>query len=489
MVANSKTHQYDVFEDVYVFQESNKYDIYSFFPYEGGRCGDNLEAVLVNQCYSENAVELANNIDLFPNKGPTSFAGCSVAVLNNDKEPYEININKNTDLYQSTGFKFRGLKREYLRLATDVMKMEIQEITENICSISVWNIHGVCIALQNAINNHIFEASIPYIFDAFKWYVPCTKSVLKMERILAVFNLSVWLTVLSVVLITGLVFWFSAKCSYRSVVRESHSYKTVIRCMCNVWCIMMGVPVSEMPRTSRVRAVFCLFVCFSFATSTIFQSFFMYFLVSQSSLKPLTTLENLKNSTLKYGKNDFSHRFLTNTGYKGFEGLNLEVFECPDIHKCLERLFTQGDIAVVSRKIEAEYVASQIDLPDGKLLCSLDEDILVSNQAMYVFKGDPIVGHLNVLLRRIMEAGLVDKIWSEFIFGVELRNTGKTKDVHCKVCKSNFDVFSLSHLKVAFLVLGFGHALSATVFLAEILCKYVSASVTKNSVTPFSYIH
>jgi hypothetical protein len=252
---------------------------------------------------------------------------------------------------------------------------------------------------------------------------------------------------------------------------------------------MMGVSVAEMPRTSRVRAVFWLFVCFSFATSTIFQSFFMSYLISPSSLRPLTTLEDLTNSDLKYGKNEDNHEFLTETGYEGFEVLNLDVLECPNNLKCLERLFTEGDIAVVSRKFEAEYVASQIDLPYGKLLCSLDEDIFASNQAMYVVKGDPIGGHLNVHLRHIMEAGLVDKLWSEFIFGVELRNTGKTKDIHCKVCNYNFDVFSLSHLKVAFLVLGFGHALSATVFLGEILCKWCSAAVCKNGVKPYPHIN
>jgi hypothetical protein len=202
----------------------------------------------------------------------------------------------------------------------------------------------------------------------------------------------------------------------------------------------------------------------------------------------MTTLEDLARSTLKYGKNQLNHELLTEIEYQGLERLDLEVFECPDIHKCLERLFTLGDTAVVSRKIETEYVASQIDLPDGKLLCSLDEYLLPSNQAMYVFKGDPILGKLNVLLRRIMEAGLVDKLWSEFIFVMELQNTGKTKDIHCEVCNDNFDVFSVSHLKVAFLVLGFGHALSSTVFLAEILCKWYSAAVCKNGVTQFAYI-
>jgi hypothetical protein len=87
----------------------------------------------------------------------------------------------------------------------------------------------------------------------------------------------------------------------------------------------------------------------------------------------MTTLEDLANSNLKYGKYDYNFQLLTEIEYLGLKRLDLEVFECPDIYKCLERLFTQGDIVVVSRKIEAEYVASQIDLPDGKLLCSLDE--------------------------------------------------------------------------------------------------------------------
>jgi hypothetical protein len=114
--------------------------------------------------------------------------------------------------------------------------------------------------------------------------------------------------------------------------------------------------------------------------------------------------------------------------------------------------------------------------------------MLPSNQAMYVCKGKPILGKLNVLLRRIMEAGHVDKLLSEFIFVMEFQNTGKTKDIHLKVCNYNFDVFSVSHLKVACLVLGFGHALSATVFLPEVLCKWYSASVCKNGVTQCAYI-
>jgi hypothetical protein len=206
-------------------------------------------------------------------------------------------------------------------------------------------------------------------------------------------------------------------------------------------------------------------------------------------IKPITTFEGLLNSSLKYGKNPYIHGFLSKLDYDDLERINLDVLKCPDNNKCLEHLFTHGDIAVVSPAIVAQHVASRFDVAYGKVLCSLDEYLYPSNYAMYVTKGDPILGKLNVLLGRIMEAGLIDKLWSEFIFGVELQNTGKTKDIHCEVCSDNLDVFSLSHLKVAFLVLVFGHALSATVFLGEILCKWYSAAVCKNGVTPFSYIH
>jgi hypothetical protein len=182
MVENSETHQYNVFEDVYGLPQSNKYDVYSFSPYENGRCGDNLEAVLVNQCYPENAVELSNNIDLFLNKGPHDFEGCSVTVVKNDGEPCEINVNKSTDLYQSTGFKCRGLKPEYLILATDIMNMGIHGVRDHNSSIHLWNIHHVYLIDQNGINYPILEESIPYLFDAFKWYVPCPKSVLKRKE-------------------------------------------------------------------------------------------------------------------------------------------------------------------------------------------------------------------------------------------------------------------------------------------------------------------
>jgi hypothetical protein len=489
VIAKHEPSQYDINEDMYGLVESKNFDIYSYFPYEGRRCGDNLQPVLVDRCYIEHAGELSYNTHLFPNKVPNSFAGCPVTVLMDTAEPYLVQVNKSADLYENEVLRFRGLHLEYLTHVTEVLNLSVEIVTTPDLIINSENVNKIYLLLQSGIFIDNIEASIPYIFDVFKWYVPCPKSALRTDSILEVFSFSVWLAALSIVLLTGLVFWFSAKCSYRSVVRESHSYRTVIRCMYDVWCVFMGVSVAEMPKTSRVRVVFCLFVCYSFVISTIFQSFFVSFLVSPSNLKPITTLEELLNSSLKYGKNPDIHEYLERSEYEGLERLNLDMVECPDKNKCLERLFTQGDIAVVSPTIEAQFIASRIDMAHGKVLCSLDEHLFSTNHAMYVIRGDPILGVLNIILRRCMEAGLVEKLWSEFNFVIKLQNARKSKNIPCEVCSDNFDVYSLSHLKVAFLVLGFGYALCTTVFLAEIFWKWCSATVFWYGMTPFPYIN
>jgi hypothetical protein len=481
--------QYDINGDIYGLVESKNFDIYSFFPYDGGRCGDNNQAVLVDQCYIENAGELSNDTYLFPNKFPDSFQGCLVTAVVLAAEPYAVEVNKSRSLDENGVFKFRGLDLEYLAHVTEILNLSAEIILGKEKSYNSTSVLRIQFAVQTGLYNNAVEATVPYLYDALKWYVPCPRSVVSTESIMGVFSFSVWLAALSVVLVMSLVFWFTAKSSYRSVVRESHSYRTLVRCMYDLWCVFMGVSVAEMPRTSRVRVVFFLFVCYSFVISTVFQSFFVSFLVSPSNLRSITTLEELLNSSLKYGNNPGIHGFLGRLEYDGIVNLPLDVFECPDRHRCLERLFTEGDIAVVSPAIEAQYVATRMDMEQGKVLCTLDEYLFPFNRAMYVTSGDPLLPRLNNIVVRCVEAGLVEKLWSEFIFVTRLRNAWKSNDMHCEVCSDDFVVFSLSHLKVAFLFLGFGYAVCTTVLLAEIFWKRCSATIQGRGTTPFPYIH
>jgi hypothetical protein len=92
--------------------------------------------------------------------------------------------------------------------------------------------------------------------------------------------------------------------------------------------------------------------------------------------------------------------------------------------------------------------------------------------------GRPEFHKINAVIRRCIEAGLVEKYWSVLNFKLKLLNVKKSDDTDCQDCSDMYFVFSLSHLKVAFLVLGFGHVLSVTLFVAELIFKWLSKGQT-----------
>jgi hypothetical protein len=123
MTAKSDHSHYGIHKDMHRLVESKDFDIYSCFPYEGGMCGNNVQAVLVDRCYVENSGELTYNIDLFPNKVPNNFAGCELTVFFVPGEPYVVGVNESTDLHENAHFTFRGLKIEYLLHVTEVLNL------------------------------------------------------------------------------------------------------------------------------------------------------------------------------------------------------------------------------------------------------------------------------------------------------------------------------------------------------------------------------
>jgi hypothetical protein len=71
-----------------------------------------------------------------------------------------------------------------------------------------------------------------------------------------------------------------------------------------------------------------------------------------------------------------------------------------------------------------------------------------------------------------MESGLVKKYWSQLNFEVNLRNLAAPKETGYEVRNDMYLVLSLFHLRVMFVVLGFGYMLSVAVFLCELICKW-----------------
>jgi hypothetical protein len=489
----------DVNEDMYGLVDSRNVDIYSWFPYKGNYCADNYDAVLVDQCSCETLDAFLHNVSLFPNKILRKFAGCPSTAFVEIVKPSVMLTDNYTDSDGRTVLRFAGIDVKYLSLVTEALNLTLNySICVEKCNTKNHPILIQIIAAykpQNSGTNPLlYETTIAYQFSTFKWFVPCPKSALRMEKVLSVFNSSVWFTMLPVIFLTGLAFWISVRLPLGITMKESYGYRTVIHCLYNVWCVFMGVSVPEMPRTFRVRALFIIYVWYSFAVSTIFQSFFTSFLVSPGYASRISSLEDVIHSGLKYGSNEGVDKFLRKSGYVEHDVLNLDRFECADYEKCMERIFTEGDTTFVVPTNLAQYTATLFGkTSDENMLCSLDENIFSVNVVMLFRRGHPVIESFNVVIRHCFEAGLGDKYWSDLLFNLTLQNMRKSEESECQNCSDMYFVFTLTHLRVAFVVLGFGHMLSVVVFVAELICKWLSkrrsVNVNKHETTPFPFLH
>jgi hypothetical protein len=267
-------------------------NIYTWFPYKGGHCADPVEVVLIAQCLSASNGQLNTNESLFPNKIPKNLQGCPIKVGAIIVDPYVILTENSTDTTGNAVYRFRGLEAEYLLLICEALnctlefkpvprRRDLYEGAAFVLDMLKTGEFDVGIGRLILTPLVLLAADVTIIFniDAVEWYDPCPIPMLRTEKIMGVFTPSVWLTMAAVIILTTLVFWRTSN-GPASAVTESHTYRTVLNCAYNACAAFMGVSVPQMPRTTKLRVLFFVFVCYCFAMSIVFQAFFTSFLVA-----------------------------------------------------------------------------------------------------------------------------------------------------------------------------------------------------------------
>ena len=71
------------------------------------------------------------------------------------------------------------------------------------------------------------DPSLSFDSSDLKWFVPCPKSISRVDRFLTVFDASVWLTMIIVFVLTSALFWFTANYTDRIVEIDSKKFQTI----------------------------------------------------------------------------------------------------------------------------------------------------------------------------------------------------------------------------------------------------------------------
>jgi hypothetical protein len=473
---------------------ADRLNLYSWFPFEFGTCGDSQEVYLIDEWLFENKGLFSKNAHLFPTKVPRNFMGCSLNVGVIGISPNVIMTENNTHNNGSTEYRLTGGAVEILKSIVEKMnltacflppmlKFELEtgmkmaaELDEGLSDILIG-----AIPLTPIVVTSSFEATIPYFQFDIKMLVPCPKSIHASEKILTTFSLSVWLTIGLVQLLTTAVFWCAGNGPYRSVGTETHTYQTLSNSFQNAWAVFMGVSVPRQPTASSLRVFFFLYVCFCFAISTVFQAFFVSYLVEPKYEKQLETLDDLLHSDIVYGYHPAINQFQDTLSFPEFvkflEHKKLQE-DCSDIRKCVERMVTQKGIAAVMSPLYVTYVAMEMGTVDvGKVVCSLHE-VGASTGLIFLFKkGNPLLDRFNILMRRYLEAGLMENVVTELLHLASLKGAGRFGEA----AGNQFFPFSVSHLMPAFVAFIVGTVFSSVVFIGELIVNCLCKSLKKLS--------
>jgi hypothetical protein len=206
--------------------------------------------------------------------------------------------------------------------------------------------------------------------------------------------------------------------------------------------------------------------------STVFQAFFVSYLVEPGYGEKIATFQELLDSSVNYGYNDgfhFGSRTMEYSDHLKFP-LTRRV-DCADLKTCLMRMMTDGDVATLSNPEYSKYISNELGYEgEMKSPCSLDENFIYVGLVSVFAKGNPLVNQYNTILRRVLEGGIAYRYWEQLNHEALLR--GRTKSDEDG--SSMYFVFKLSHMGAAFCVLGFGYLFSTIVCIAECLHKRFS---------------
>jgi hypothetical protein len=140
-------------------------------------------------------------------------------------------------------------------------------------------------------------------------------------------------------------------------------------------------------------------------------------------------------------------------------------------------MITKRDIATIAPLFFATYVAREMGTVDvDRIICWLDESILSGGATVLFKKGNPLLDRFNILMRRYLEAGLPEMLWTELQHRGSLRGRGRIREA----AGDGFFAFSVSHLMPAFMVLLVGTVLSTAVFIGELTVNWLCKRQGKN---------
>jgi hypothetical protein len=438
---------------VVVVQQDDLLNLYTWFPYSShDNCADVKNIVLINQWVMEGEGKFVREGSLYPYKIPSNFHGCTVNLSTRLKGGTE-------DEFYNQYFVTRNITSNYVNdISGSSSVLDIFfTFMQSLWARETEMIFGSLPLVPEEGND--IENTFPYCSLKFGWFVPCPKPLSRLQRISHIFSPSLWAAIVVVLFLVTV-----ASCCLAKESNDIRSFTTMSSALYNIWAVTVGVSVTGMPRSLRLKLLFVVFVLYCSAISTVFQTFLTSVLIDPGYEHQLTSLDEVLDSGIEFGYNE---------GTDLFFGLSSdlrqkEVFErgerCSTDVECLDKIRETGKFASFSPVWLVQNYTNIIK--DNNTICLLNaDDHIVLFITTYVQKGSLFLESLNKYITVYLESGMVGRLREYSVYiSTSIRNNIEVSD--------GYFIFTLSHLSIAFYILFCGYVLSFLLLLCEVFSHF-----------------
>jgi hypothetical protein len=458
----------------------NNLYVYSWFPIVSY---DSHDAVRAVTCSDKSLVEgkghLFNQGNLFPEKIPIGLKDVPIKVSG-----YFPDIRTQSDLHSSRENKN---KLNIFRLEIDFIKLTLQQLNltisydfqtaNNRSDINVYRELLLAVLFGKTditvgglpLDYRLLyygEPTIPYFQTPIMWYVPFAKPLGHTGMMFRVLTFPVWISCAFVFLAVTVTTWLLA---LHTKGTESKRYMHISSCCYILWSITVGVSISKMPQSPRLRLLLLQWVVHCLVITTVFQAYFTSFLVQPDMGNQIRSVQELAESGLEYGYTSTYEKYIELIEGSSYDKIREHRSICTSFVSCVERAIT-SDFATLSTPYLVDNIL-RTKISDGLTypICSLPHNIAVYRASMYVSKGSPLLIPINHIIRRLTESGLGERYFG-YYRNVSTKECGSLMVIKKRYTQNvdNYIAFTLSHLHLAFVSLFTGFGICFIVFICEV---------------------
>ena len=462
---------------------------YTWYPYQSTRqCIEVKNVKLLDTWVKKGNGYFLTKAHLFPQKLSKNLHGCPLRIVTQQTiftvtDPYYSFLSE----YNITKLMYKdGWEVKLLTIITETMNMTLHylEPFDDIWDVtdSTGNYVGFARKLLNdkadvALGLIIVRLPLPVVvvptrphhWGQLSWYVPCGSRYPRWMSISRMFSGSVWVLLMTSVVLSVPVITFLARFS-----DDSH-YKTESNTFFNTWASILSVSVPAMPRTWPLRCFFMSWICYSLAVGTVFQTYLTSFLIDPGIMPHPRNLEELVRSDMKLGIAYKDEVFYQDRTDSQARRILAKKVECSDPDTCYIWAKNHKNLSILTSDLLYKFQSSQIPSYDtsSNSLCQIEDGVVEHGPIVMVLpKGSALLDRINDVIFHVVEAG---------VFGYWVKMTDHIQMVKEKAFfpggfSDEYYKLSLEHLQSAFYLLLLGYCLSFVIFVTEHISKSVLSS-------------